>query len=117
MIVVRQPGNTIGWLLLVAPVLATLAFANGDYTNVTLVQHPGSLPFGDTAAWLDRWLIVPAMYVFVPIFLLFPNGRIPSRRWRSVLWLTIAAPALSIVVVRPDPGRLTGAFSDLTTVQ
>ena len=97
MIVVRQPGNTIGWLLLVAPVLATLAFANGDYTNLALVQHPGSLPFGDAAAWLDRWLIVPAMYVFVPIFLLFPNGRIPSRRWRPVLWLAIAAPALTIV--------------------
>ena len=52
MIVVRQPGNTIGWLLLVAPILATLAFANGDYANLALVKHPGTLPFGDAAAWL-----------------------------------------------------------------
>ena len=117
MIVVRQPGNTIGWLLLVAPILATLAFANGDYVNLALVKHPGTLPFGDAAAWLDRWLIVPAMYVFVPIFLLFPNGRVPSRRWRPVLWLAIAAPAVTIISFALTPGRLTGAFSDLTTVQ
>jgi len=117
MIVVRQPGNTIGWLLLAAPVLATLSFANGDYVNLALVKHTGSLPFGDAAAWLDRWLIVPAEYVFVPIFLLFPDGRVPSRRWRPVLWLAIAAPIVTVVSFALTPGRLTGAFSDLTTVQ
>jgi signal transduction histidine kinase len=117
LIVVRQPGNTIGWLLLVAPILATLAFANGDYVNLALVQHPGSLPFGVAAAWLDRWLIVPAEYIFVPIFLLFPDGRVPSRRWRPVLWLAIAAPVVTIVSFALTPGRMTGAFSDLTTVR
>ena len=53
----------------------------------------------------------------MPIFLLFPNGRVPSRRWRPVLWLAIAAPVVTIISFALTPGRLTGAFSDLTTVQ
>ena len=117
LIVVRQPRNTIGWLLLAVPILATLSSANGDYVNLALVKHPGALPFGVAAAWLDRWLIVPAEYVFVPIFLLFPDGRVPSRRWRPVLWLAIAAPVVTIVSFALTPGQLTGAFSDLTTVR
>ncbi|HTG47016.1 MAG TPA: sensor histidine kinase [Actinomycetota bacterium] len=116
MIVVRQPGNTIGWILLVTPLIATLAAAVGDYTSLALVVDPGSLPFGVAFAWLDRWLIVPALYVFVLIFLLFPDGRLPSRRWRPVLWLAVAAPTLTIVSFALTPARLTGAFSDLTSV-
>ncbi len=116
MIVSRQPRNTIGWLLLAVPLVLSAAFFVGDYATMALVVRPGSLPLGRLAAWFDRWLIVVMLASPIPIFLLFPDGRIPSRRWRPVLWLTIAAPTIAIVSFALTPGRMTGAFADLTTV-
>jgi signal transduction histidine kinase len=116
-IVTRQPRNTIGWLLLAVPLLTAVAFFVADYAMVALVVHPGSLPFGRIAAWIDRWMVVVMLTSFIPIFLLFPDGRIPSRRWRPALWLTIAGPSIVLVSFALTPGRLTGAFADLTTVR
>jgi signal transduction histidine kinase len=116
-IVTRQPSNTIGWLLLAIPFIAAVAFFVGDYATEALVMHPGSFPLGRFAAWVDRWAIVPTLVIFIPIFLLFPDGLVPSRRWRPVLWLTVLAPTVTIVSFALTPGRLTGAFADLTSVR
>src|SRR6266511_3656609 len=59
LIVSRQPGNKIGWLLLGIPLVFGIAIAAGDYATYALVTRPASVPFGRAAAWLDRWLIVP----------------------------------------------------------
>jgi hypothetical protein len=93
MIVVRQRRNVIGWLLLAVPLWSAFSFLAGDYATYTLVTAPGSLPAGRAAAWIDRWAIVPTLSIPVLLFLLFPDGRVPSRRWRPVLWLACAAPA------------------------
>src|SRR5438105_491622 len=77
LIVKRQPRNTIGWLLLAIPTVAALALANGTYATHTLVLHPGSLPLGLFSAWIDRWAIVVALFMFVPIFLLYPEESCP----------------------------------------
>lgn len=115
-IVSRQPGNTIGWLLLALPLLVAIAFFVGDYSTLALVIRPGSLPFGRLVAWVDRWMIVVMLTSFIPLFLLFPDGRIPSPRWRPVLWLTIVGPTIAVVSFALTPGRMTGAFADFTTV-
>ncbi len=113
----RQPRNTIGWLLLAVPFLIATGFFVADYADLALVVHPGSLPFGRLAAWFDRWLIVLMFTSLIPIFQLFPDGRIPSRRWRPLLWLTVVGPTIAIVSFALTPGRMTGAFADLTTVR
>jgi signal transduction histidine kinase len=117
LIVSRQSGNTIGWLLMAIPLVFAIATATGDYATYALVTRPASVPFGRAAAWLDRWLIVPTFAAFIPLFLLFPDGRLPSRRWRPVLWLTIAAPTVTAVSFAVTPGRLTGAFANLERVR
>jgi len=116
-IVTRQPSNTVGWILLGIPVLATFAFADGAYATRALVLAPGSLPFGVAAAWVDRWDLIPALAAFVPIFLLFPDGRLPSRRWRPALWLAIGGVVVAVVSFAITPGRLTGAMADLVRVR
>jgi hypothetical protein len=65
-IIVRQPRNVIGWLLLVIPLWAAFAFMAGDYATYALVTAPGALPFGRAAAWIDRWAIVPAAALAEP---------------------------------------------------
>jgi signal transduction histidine kinase len=115
-IVSRQPRNTIGWLLIAIPLMGEVAFFMGDYATYSLVTRPGSLPAPLLAAWIDRWDIVPMLASFIPLFLLFPDGRVPSRRWRPVLWLTVAAIVVATVAFAVTPGQMTGAFSDLTKV-
>ena len=117
LIVTRQPGNTVGRLLIAIPLVAATAVFAGNYATYALATNPGSLPFGRAAAWVDRWAIVPALAMFIPLFLLFPDGRIPSRRWRPALWLAIGGPLLATAAFAVTPGRMTGAFADLKSVR
>jgi hypothetical protein len=97
----RQPANPIGWLLLAIGILLSLG---------TLVD--ANLLFEDAfargvSAWLSDWswyIWLTLAGIFLP--LVFPNGRVLSPRWRPVLWLGVAALALSVVGSAFDPGRL-----------
>ena len=88
----RRPENAIGWLFSAVGIplgLSTFAYA---YATYALVTKSGSIPGGSVAAWLTNWVPLPALFgTPTLLFLLFPNGRLPSRRWRPVLWLTAAA--------------------------
>ena len=87
----RQPGNPIGWLLLLIPVGILLALDAGPYA--WLVYRMGyRLPFGPAAVLLEVSYF-PVLTIVLPlVFLLFPDGVLPPPRWRWVLWsyLTVA---------------------------
>jgi hypothetical protein len=86
----RQPHNPIGWLFLVFAVVAAFVSFGDRYASYALVEHPGSLPGGDWVAWLSSAIWHPAFGFFVFAFLLFPDGRLPSARWRPVAWIAAA---------------------------
>ena len=78
----RHPGNPIGWVLLADGLLWMLGGAM-DYYAVYGVASPGSVPFPMMVAGINNWLWVPAVGLLGTfVFLLFPDGRLPSRRWR-----------------------------------
>src|SRR6266516_4322401 len=82
----RQPRNTIAWLLIGAVTVLAISFVADEYTKLALVRHPG-LPAGRWALWLTFWLGALGYIPLVTyLFLLFPNGRLLSRRWRPVAW-------------------------------
>jgi signal transduction histidine kinase len=90
----RLPGNAIGWLLcLVGLSLAATMFAE-QYALYGLATAPGSLlPAVREVGWLSG---AASVSTFAPLFflvLLFPDGRLPSRRWRPVLWAMFAVLA------------------------
>lgn len=87
LVATRQPRNPIGWLFLVFAVVAAFASFADRYASYTLVHHPGSLPGGDWVAWLASGIWHPAFGFFVFAFLLFPDRRLPSARWRPVAWI------------------------------
>jgi two-component system NarL family sensor kinase len=80
----RRPDSLVGWLLLAnALALASLSLA-WPYAYYGGISHPGSLP---GASWAALWSQAgwPALYVFLmAIAFVFPNGRLPSPRWRLV---------------------------------
>ena len=96
----RRPENAVGWILCVVGLCFALAGFAGEYSTYALITEPGALPAGDVMAWLGAWIWPPAIIlVFVFLLLLFPDGRLPSRRWKPVAWLGVVALVITVVPV------------------
>src|SRR5215211_9183083 len=93
-----SPQNPIGWLFCAIGLLWGVTHFSAEYAVYTLLAEPGSLPTGEAAAWMMSWVWVPACGLIVFLCLLFPDGRLPSRRWRwfaSLSLLLILVGAIS----------------------
>jgi hypothetical protein len=102
----RRPRNPIGWLLLTVGLLWILLGAS-DYYCIYGVAQPGSVPFPVVWAGISNWLWVPTVGLLgTYLFLLFPDGRLPSRGWRPLAWLSGVVIALLSVGVALSPGPL-----------
>src|SRR5215217_1378651 len=103
----KRPRNPIGWICLADGLLWALIFLSEDYSAYGLAI-PGSVPFPVTInALLYAWVWVPAVGLLgVYLLLLFPDGRLPSRRWRPLAWLAGAVIVLESVAVFLTPGPL-----------
>jgi signal transduction histidine kinase len=105
----HRPANPIGWLFLAEG----LGFAVGVATD-TFAKHAiraGAAP--SSVAWAD-WLgaiLGELGFLFVLAVLLFPDGRLPSRRWRVVAWLIIAGEALLVLMAVTSSAALTAQIS------
>ncbi|MBA3737704.1 MAG: hypothetical protein H0W97_03980, partial [Actinobacteria bacterium] len=109
----RQNRNPIGWALGWIGLGLALDLLASNYAARALVVAPGSLPFGTFAAWLQGWVGVPALSAITPVFLLFPTGSVPSRRWRPVLWLAIGAAAVGTLAWALKPGVINQSLGNV----
>jgi hypothetical protein len=102
----RRPGNAIGWIFCYLGLSFPLVGAGEEYALYALVTEPGSLPGGEGLVWLAAVLSGPIVFaVFALVFLLFPEGRLLSRRWRLVIWLDLIA-AVCLLTWAFEPGPL-----------
>lgn len=110
----RRPGNSIGWIFCALGIFLAGGFSAKFYADYTLIVQPGSLPGGAALilglSWTAPILITAPTFVL----LLFPNGRLSSRRWRSVVWLAAGAAAISILGSIFRPGVPDGDFPMVT---
>jgi hypothetical protein len=101
-----RPKNAIGWLCLAIGLLWTLS-GMLDYYGYYGAATPGSVPFPVAMAGISNWLWVPAVGLLgTYVLLLFPDGRLPSRRWRPLAWLSGAVIFLLSLGVMLAPGTL-----------
>jgi hypothetical protein len=101
-VAIRRPAHRIGWLLVaIGLLLAVDSFAE-QYARYGLLAGVDSSPAVPAMAWVSFWLDAPALFLLLFVILLFPDGHLPSRRWRPVAWLlAIAAAAGAGVALRP----------------
>jgi hypothetical protein len=94
LIVAHRPGNAVGWIFAAIAMLAVLGALAEEYAAYASATRPGSLPGPVLAGWFSSWAWYPTIglaLIFTP--LLFPDGRLPSPRWRPVAWLAGATTA------------------------
>jgi signal transduction histidine kinase len=106
LVVSRQPNNLIGWLFLIVGLFEGLSsFAAGYSLFGSALWNREPYPGADIAIWLNLWIWMPA--IFLPttlILLLFPNGKLPSNRWRPVAWMTVLGMAAVMLSRALHPG-------------
>src|SRR4029453_768978 len=99
-----RPANPIGWILAMVGVFSGVAFFLAEYGKSAIRTNPGSVPGGVLALWLAAVFGLAALGLVPLVFLLFPDGSLPSPRWRPVAWAAVAATAGFIVAGGLLPG-------------
>ena len=101
----RVPGNAIGWLLSLAGLALAVAMLTEQYALYGLATAPGAVPAAKVAGVLSGAAVGLTVILLAVLVLLFPDGRLPSPRWRPVLWaLAVAAAGLVAQQFHPAPG-------------
>ena len=98
LIISRQPGNRIGWVFFATGLGWALAVPSGEYARYALFGH--AAPFGRVAAWIDsNVFLIPLLLPATFLLMWFPDGELPSRRWRFLPWTTAGGVALGLIAV------------------
>jgi hypothetical protein len=113
LLVARRPGNVVGWLLLAEGVLSAIQFGLDTAPTVAATVWPSDPGRIAWMSWLSNVVWVPSVAVFGPLFLLFPDGRPVSPRWRALGPANALGAAILILGLATLPGPLAN-FQDIS---
>ena len=94
----QRPGHVEGRLMLAAGVVEAVMFAGRQ------VGHAGSAAHLEWWAWAGVWLVPLSIGLITLAVLFFPDGRLPTPRWRPVAWAVVALVGVRHPAVRPVAG-------------
>ena len=91
----QRPGNILGWILAADGLLAVWGASADTYVDVVRETGASTDLLFLASVWMSLWYWFPVLalsLIFTP--LLFPDGKLPSRRWRPVAWAAVSTLAL-----------------------
>ncbi len=112
LIVSRLPGNAIGWLLGLIGLSLAVTMLTEQYALYGLATAPGSLPAARLAGWCSGTTAALTIELVFFLVLLFPDGRLPSRRWRPVLWAMFVVVAGGVAGQLQAGNYISGGITD-----
>src|SRR2546430_3302393 len=120
LIVSTHESHPIGWMFCGAAVSLAFSFFAREYAVQALVVAPGTIPFGQAMAWFGFWADMPGIAVlalFLP--LLFPDGRLPSPRWKPAAYFAAVnfVLAVGLTMVAPATYRPAGDSSERNPIR
>jgi hypothetical protein len=108
-----RPENPVGWLLCLYGLGTSIGYFCAEYAIYALLAEPNSLPAGEAMAWILSWVLPILNGLTVFYILLFPTGRLPSRRWRWLGWLTVIYVVVGVILAAFSSGALLGILGPI----
>src|SRR5215207_9986559 len=105
----RLPESPIGWLFCAIGLIFGVSHFSAEYAAYDLLAPSRSLLAGEAFAWLTSWVWVFGLGLIVFLDLLFPNGRLPSARWRWFARFTAIALLPAAILAALSPGLITSS--------
>ena len=106
----RQPDNRIAWILLAIGAVIGVSSLAEPYVHQGVVLQPGSLPAAGVVAAVNNSLWIPIFGLTGTfLLLLFPDGRLPSPKWRPVAWVSGGTIGVLVLTFVFGPPTLDGS--------
>jgi uncharacterized membrane protein YhdT len=109
----RRPENPVGWLLCLYGLVISISYFCAEYAIYALLAEPNSLPAAEVLVWIVSWMLSIIVGLPAFLYLLFPTGRLPSRRWRWVAWLIAALVLAGVITSAFSSGALMGVLGPI----
>ncbi len=100
LIITRQPANPMGWIYSAVGFFQGLSWFSTTYATYALITRPGGLPDGGVMSVLSSFAWAPGLSILLTYaILLYPSGRLLTRRWRVVAWASLVPPLFALSAI------------------
>lgn len=109
LVATRRPRNWVGWILIGMGLSEAASALTAPYAIFALFTRPGP-PGGALASWIAAWSWLPGFSLTALLLLVFPTGRLLSRRWQAVAWAAALGTALETLAIAIASWPLRGPY-------
>ena len=106
----RIPDNNVGWVFSVIGLGLGVGNLVYQYADQVLYGSASGLPGGAAAAVLQNALVPPVFGLVAVALMIFPDGRLPSRRWWPAAATALVGSTGTVIGYILRPGKLDAPF-------
>ncbi|MEO7118018.1 MAG: hypothetical protein ABIZ34_03495, partial [Candidatus Limnocylindrales bacterium] len=110
LVAARLPDNRVGWVFCITGLALAIGNVTYNYADLVLYGSAKGLPGGTVAALLQNFGVPPAFGLLAVAVVLFPDGRLPSRRWWPALVPPVAGSIFVVIGYGLRPGPYDAPF-------
>ncbi len=110
----RLPDNTVGWIFCAIGLAIAIGDLGYQYADQAIFRAGIDLPAGALAAWSQNLMIPPCFGLIALALMFFPDGHLPSPRWRPAALVALTGSTLVVAGYALRPGRLDAPFESVT---